>query len=213
MLVWTCRRKRLFLLAFLVDTGHIWWRLDTGLRTSSVTVSVLGPRFGPYMTFSSVQFSSVQSLSHVRLFATPWTTSTPGFSDHHQLPESTQIHVHWVGDAIQPSHPLWPPSPPALSLSQHQGLLNESALHIRWPKYCRLRFNISPTNEHPGLISFRMDWLDFLAVQGTLKSLLQHHGSKPSIIWRSAFFTVQLEHPYMLLLLSRFSRIRLCATP
>ena len=211
MLVWTCRRKRLFLLAFLVDTGHIWWRLDTGLRTSSVTVSVLGPRFGPYMTFSSVQFSSVtQSCSTL---CDPMNHSTPGFSDHHQHPESTQTCVHWVGDAIQPSHPLWPPSPPALSLSQHQGLLNESALHIRWPKYCRFRFNISPTNEHPGLISFRMDWLDLLAVQGTLKSLLQHHSSKPSIIRRSAFFTVQLEHPYMLLLLSRFSRIRLCSTP
>ena len=102
-----------------------------------------------------------------------------------------------VGDAIQPSHCLSPPSPPALNLSQHQGLSNESALCIRWPKYWSFSFNISPSNEHPGLISFRMDWLDLLAVQGTLKSLLQHHSSKASILWHSAFFTVQLSHPYM----------------
>ena len=104
--------------------------------------------------------------------------STPGLPVHHQLPESNQTHVHGVDDAIQPSHPLSSPSPPALNLSQHQGLSNESALHIRWPKYWRFSFNISPSNEHPGLISFRMDWLDLLAVQGTLKSLLQHHSLK-----------------------------------
>ena len=94
---------------------------------------------------------------------------------------------------------------------------NESALHIRWPKYWSFSFNISPSNQYPGLISFRMDWLDLLAVQGTLKSLHQHQSSKASILWHSAFFIVQLSHPYMLLLLllllSRFSRVRLCATP
>ena len=123
--------------------------------------------------------------------------STPGLPVHHQLPESTQTHVHWVGDATQPSHPLSSPSPPALNLSQHQGLFKWSDLCIRWPKYWSFSFSISPSNEQPGLISFRMDWLDLLAVQGTLKGLLQHHSSKASILWRSAFFTIQLSHPYM----------------
>ena len=123
--------------------------------------------------------------------------STPGFPVHHQLLEFTQTHVHCVGDAIQPSHPLSSPSPPALNLSQHQGLLNESALHIRWPKYWSFSFNISPSNERPGLISFRMDWLELLAFQGTLKSLSQQHSSKASIPQHSAFFIVQLSHPYM----------------
>ena len=142
----------------------------------------------------SVQFSSVQLLSRVRLFTTSWI-STPDLPVHHQLPESTQTHVHWVGDAIQPSHPLLSPSPPALNLSQHQTLSYESALRIGWPKYWSFSFKISPTNEHPGLISFRMDWLDLLAVQGTLKSLLQYHSSRASILRRSAFFIVQLSHP------------------
>ena len=123
--------------------------------------------------------------------------SMPGFPVHHQLLEFTQTHVHQVGDVIQPSHSLSSPSPPALNLSQHQGLSSESALHIRWPKYWSFSFSISPSNEHPGLISFRMDCLDLLAVQGTLKSLLQHHSSKASILWCSAFFIVQLSHPYM----------------
>ena len=98
--------------------------------------------------------------------------STSGLPVHHQLLESTQTHVHRVDDAIQPSHPLSSPSPPALNLSQHQGLFfsNESALRIRWPKYWSFSLNISPSNEHPGLISFRMDWLDLLAVQGTQES-------------------------------------------
>ena len=104
-------------------------------------------------------------------------------------------HVHRVGDVIQPSHPLSSPSPPALNLSQHQGLFNESALCIRWPKHWSFSFTISPTNEYPGLISFRIDWLDLLAVQGTLKSLLQHHSSKVSILQCSAFLMVQLSHP------------------
>ena len=123
--------------------------------------------------------------------------SMPGLPVHHQLPESTQSHVHQVDDAIQPSHPLSSPSPPALNLSQHQGLFfsNESALRIRWPKYWSFSLNISPSKEHPGLISFRMDWLDLLAVQGTLKSLLQHHSSKVSILQCSAFFIVQLSRP------------------
>ena len=123
--------------------------------------------------------------------------SMPGLPVHHQLPEFTRTHVHLVGDAIQPSHPLSSPSPPTLNLSQHQGLSDESVLHIRWPKYWSFSFNISPSNEYSGLISFRMDWLDLLAVQGTLKSFLQHHSSKASTLQRSAFFIVQLSHPYM----------------
>ena len=127
----------------------------------------------------------------------PMDRSTPGLSVHHQLPEFTQTHVYRVGDAIQPSCPLSSPSPPAFNLSQYQVFSNESTLRIRWPEYWSFSFNISPSNEHPGLTSFRMDWLDLLVVQGTLKSLLQHHSSKASILRCSAFFTVQLSHPYM----------------
>ena len=123
--------------------------------------------------------------------------STQGFPVHYQLPELAQTHVHPVGDAIQPSHPLLSPSPPAYELSQHRVFSNESVLHVRWPKYWSFSFNISPSNEYSGLISFRMDWFDLLAVQGTLKSLLQHHSSKASILWSSSFFIVQLSHPYM----------------
>jgi len=122
--------------------------------------------------------------------------STPGLPDHHQLPEFTQTHVHQVSDAIQPSHPLSSPSPPAPNLSIRV-FSNESILHMRWPKYWSFSFSIIPSKEHPGLISFKMDWLDLLAVQGTLKSFLQHHSSKASILRHSAFFTVQLSHPYM----------------
>ena len=123
--------------------------------------------------------------------------SMPGLPVHHQLPEFTQTHVHWVGDAIQPSHPLSSPSPPAFNLSSIRVFTNESTLRIRWPKYWSFSFSISPFNEYSGLISFRMDWLDLDALQGTLKSLLQHHGSKASILRHSVFFIVQLSHPYM----------------
>ena len=122
--------------------------------------------------------------------------STPALPAHYQLLESTQTHVHCVCDAIQPSHPLSSPSPPALIFCSIRVFLNESALLIRWPKYWSYSFNISPSNEHPGLI-FRMDWLDLLALQGAPKSLLQHHSSKASILLHSAFFIVQLSHPYM----------------
>ena len=124
--------------------------------------------------------------------------STPGLPVHHQLLESTQTHVHRVGDAIQPSHPLSSPSPPAPNPSQHQGLFQwVNSSHEVAKVYWSFSFNISPSNEHPGLISFRMDWLVLLAVQGTLKSLLQHHSSKASILQHSAFFTVQLSYSYM----------------
>ena len=120
----------------------------------------------------------------------PMDCSTPGFPDLRHLPELTQTHGHWVSDAIQPSHPLSSPSPPVFNLSQHQGVSNELALCIRRPKYWRFNFSVSPANEYSGLISFRIDWFDLFVVQGTLKYLLQHHSSKASILWCSAFFMV-----------------------
>ena len=125
--------------------------------------------------------------------------SMPGLPVHHQLPKFTQTHVHRVSDAIQPSHPLSSPSPPAPIPPSIRVFFNESTPRMRWAKYWSFSFSISPSNEPPGLISFRMDWLDLLAVQGTLKSLLQHHSSKASILQCSAYFTVQLSHPYMTL--------------
>ena len=114
------------------------------------------------------QFSSVAQSCPT--LCDPMNRSMPGLPVHHQLPKSTQTHVHLVGNAIQPSHPLSSPSPPALNLSQHQGLFRLVSSDIRWPKYWSFNFNISPSNEHPGLISFRMDSLDLLAVQGTQES-------------------------------------------
>ena len=124
----------------------------------------------------------------------PVDCSTPGFPVLHRLPELAQTQVHWVSDAIQPSHPLSYPSPPAFNLSQHQGLFKwVTSLHqVAILNYWSFSFSISPSNEYSGLISFRINWLDLLAVQGTLKSLLQHHSSKASILPRSAFFIVQL---------------------
>ena len=118
---------------------------------------------------------------------------------YHQLLELAQTHVHWVGDAIQPSHPLSSPSPPALSLffPSIRVFSNESVLLLRWPKYWSFSLNISPSNKYWRLISFRIDWFDLLGVQGTLKSLLQHHNSKAAIFWRSAFFMFQLSYSYM----------------
>ena len=145
--------------------------------------------------FADFQFSSVTQ-SYLTL-CDPMDWSMPGLPVHHQLPEFTQTHVHWVGDAIQPPHPLSSPSPPAFNLFQQQGLFKwVSCLH-QVAKYWSFSFNISPSDEHQGLISFRMVWLDLLSVQGTLKSLLQHHSSKASILRHSAFFTVQLSHPYV----------------
>ena len=123
--------------------------------------------------------------------------NTPGLPVHHQLLEFTQTRVHWVGGAIQPSHPRRPLLLLPSIFSSIRVFSSESALHIRWPKFWSFSFNLSPSKEHPGLISFRMDWLNLLAVQGTLKSLLQHHSSKASILWHSAFFMVQLSHLYL----------------
>ena len=119
----------------------------------------------------------------------PMDCSMSGFPVHHQLPELAQIHVHRVSDAIQHFHALSSPSGPAFNLSQHQGLFKWTSSAHRWPKYWSFSFSISPSNEYAGLISFRIDWLDLLAVQGTLKSCLQHHSSKASILRHSLFFT------------------------
>ena len=107
--------------------------------------------------------------------------SMPGLTVHHQLPDFAQTHVHPVSDAIQPSQPLWSSSPPALIFPSIRVFSNESVLRIRWPQYWKFSFSISPSNEYSGLISFKIDLFDLLAVQGTLKSLLQHHNSKASI--------------------------------
>ena len=123
--------------------------------------------------------------------------STPGFPVFHHLLELAQTHVHCIGDPIQPSEALLSPSLPAFNLSWYQGLSSELAVCIRWPKYQSFSFSISLSNEYSGLISFRIDWFDLLEVQGTLKSLLQHHRSKASILWKWAVFMVQLLHPYM----------------
>ena len=159
----------------------LWCSLNSDLRN--------------WYSFNSVHFISVTQ--SCRTLCDPMDCSAPGFPVHHQLPELTQTHVHQVGDAIQPSHPLSFSSLPAFNLSQHQG-------HFKWvssshqvAKLLEFKLNISPSNEHAGLIFFRMDWLDLLAVQGTLTSLLQHHSSKASILRHSAFFIVQLSHPYM----------------
>ncbi|CAM9440310.1 unnamed protein product [Rangifer tarandus platyrhynchus] len=142
-------------------------------------------------------FRSVQSLSHVRLFATPWTTAhqaSQSITNSRSLLQLMPIESVMPSNHLILCHPLLllPSIFPSITVFS-----NESALRIRWPKYWSFSFSISSSNEHPGLISFRMDWLDLLAVQGTLKSLLQYHSSKASILRRSAFFVIQLSHPYM----------------
>ena len=144
----------------------------------------------------SVHFSSVQLFSRVR-HCESMNHSTPDLPVYHQLSEITHTHVHRVSDAIQPSHPLLSPSPPGPIPPSIMVFSTEWTLLMRWPKYWSFSFNISPSNVHQGLTSFRIDWLDLLAVQGALKSLLQHHSSKASILLCSTFFTVQLSHPYM----------------
>ena len=144
-----------------------------------------------------IQFSSVQSLSRVRLFATPRIAACQGSmsnTNSRSLPKLMSIESMMPSSHLSLCRPLLflPPIPPSIRVFS-----NESTLHMRWPKYWSFSFSISPSNEHPGLISFRMDWLDLLAVQGTLKGLLQHPSSKASILRHSAFFTVQISHPHM----------------
>ena len=143
-----------------------------------------------------IQFSSVQPLSHVRLFVTPWTAARQAslsITNSQSLLKLMSIELVMPSNHLIFCRPLLPPS----IFPSTRVFSNESVLCIRWPKYWSFSFTISPSNEYSGMISFRMDWLDLLAVQGTLKSLLQHHHSKASILWRSAFFIVQLSHPYM----------------
>ena len=147
-------------------------------------------------SFSSVQFSSVQSLSSVWLFATPWTTAhqaSLSITNSQSLLKLMSIELVMPSNHLILCHPL------LLLLSIFPSIreVSESALHIKWPKCWSFSFNISPSNEHPGLIFFRMDWLDLPGVQETLKSLLKHHSSKASILWCSTFFIVQLSHSYM----------------
>ena len=148
-------------------------------------------------TFSCPHCTSVQSLSCVQLFVTPWTTAhqaSLSITNSRSLLKLTSSESLMTSNHLILCHPLLPLSSIFPSIRVFP---NESVLHIRLPKYWSFSFSISPTNEYSGLISFRMDWLDLLAVQGTLKSLLQHHSSKASILQCSAFFTVQLSHPYM----------------
>ena len=142
---------------------------------------------------------------HVQLSSVSWPcptlwdhmdSSVPVFPVHHQLPEFAQTHVNQVGDAIKPSHLLLSHSP-AFNFLSNRVFSNESVLHIMWPRYWSFSLSIRPSNEYSGLISFSIDWLDHIAVQGTLKSLLQHHTSKASILWHSALFMVRHSHPYM----------------
>ena len=162
---------------------NLWVVAETVLRGKFIAINT-------YIQFSSVTQSCPT-------LCDPMDCSMPGLSVHHQLLKLTQTHVHWVGDATQTSHPLLYPSPPTFNLSQNQVFSSEWVLRIRWPKYWSFSFSISPSNDYSGLISFRIDWFDPLAVQGTLKSLLQHHSSKASILWHSTFFIVQLSHPNM----------------
>ena len=169
----------------------LYWSLSLSEMAWQVILGNLWRLYGLQTYFKySVQFSSVAQ--SCQTLCDPMNRSTPGLSVHHQLLEFTQTYVHRVSDAIQPSHPLLSPFPPAFSLPQHQGLFQGVSCSHKWPKYWSFSFSISPSNEHPGLTSFRMDWLDLLEVQGTLKSLLQCHSSKASILQSSAFFTVQL---------------------
>ena len=150
-----------------------------------------------YVYQFSQSISSVQSLSRVQLFASPWT---PAHQASLSITNSRSLHKLLSIELVMPSNHLILCVPFLLLPSIFPSIKvfsNESTVHMRWPKYWSFSFNISPSNEHPGFISFRMDWLYLLAVQGTLKSLLQHHSLKASIFWHSAFFTVQLSHPYM----------------
>ena len=166
---------------------HVSAHLGLGVICQLVVCSLIHPED----QFSSVT-QSCPNLCH------PMDCSVPGFPVHHQLPELIQTHVHWVGDAIQPSHPLSSPSPPTFSHSQHQDLFKWISYSHQVAKVLEFQLQRQSFQWTPRLISFRMDWLDLLAVQGTLKSLLQPHNSKASILQHSAFLMVHLSHPYMI---------------
>ena len=169
------------------------WKFSLGMHLKVRKLSLLWYRqhfswIWPIKDLTNVQFSSVAQSCPT--LCDPMNHSMPGLPVHHQLPEFTEIHVHRVSDAIQPSHPLSSPSPPAPNPSQHQSLFQWVNSSHEVAKVLEFQLSIIPSKEIPGLISFRIDWLDLLAVQGTLKSLLQCHSSKASILWNSAFFTV-----------------------
>ena len=167
----------------MVIEVYLLWIADIKARKAWIVTPALDSHISTY-------YCSV--LSCVLLFATPWTVALSSIISQSLLWEFAPTHVYWVGDVMQPFHSLLPPSPPAINLSQHQVFSHELALWIRWPKYLSFSFSISPSNEYSGLIFFRINWFDLLAVQGTLKSLLQHHNLKESIHWHSDFFMVQL---------------------
>ena len=171
----------------------------TGLQSSKgITLSKSKIRQKNGFRVKRIRGQSVSSVAQLRpTLYDPMDHSTPGFPVLHQLPEFAQTHVHQVGDAIHPSHPLSTPSPPSFDLSQHQDLFQWVNYSHQVANYWSFSFSISPSKEYSGLISFRIDWLNLLAVQGTLKSLLQHRSSKASILLCSAFFIVQLSYPYM----------------
>ena len=163
--------------------------LRQGREWSWVTPKGHGSQAGPTLSCCSVAQSCLT-------LCNPMDCSTPGFPVILYLPEFAQTHVHWIDDAIQPSHPLSSLSPPTSVFPSIRVFSNESACPIRWPNYWSFSFSISPSEEYSGLISFRIDWFDLLAVQGTLKSLLQQHSLKASVIQCIAFFMVQLSHDY-----------------
>ena len=175
--------------------SHVLFNMSSHKYPSKGRVYLPIPWIWTFFVIFCSQFSSVQfSRSVVSDSATPWTAvrqASPSITNSRNPPCPLSRWCHL------PSHPLSSPFPPALNLSQIRVFSNESALRIRWPKYWSFSFNISPTNEHSGLISFRMYWLDLLAVQGTLKSLLQHHSSKASILGCSVFFILHFSHPHM----------------
>ena len=181
----------------MANTHYLDESLTSGQRMKSRPVRILRLADTTSNTFSSVQFSSVQSLSHIQLFATAWTTACQASLS---ITSSQSLLKLMSIESVMPSNHLILCHPLLLLPSNFPNIRvfsNESVLHIRWPKDWSFNFSISLSNEHPGLISFRMDWLDLLAVQGTLKSLLQQHSSKASIFQHSAFFIVQPSHLYM----------------
>ena len=186
-------------------TSSQWWRCNNTEKCNSLFLfkdlshlsSLYDSKFEEILKniINNIQFSSVTQ--SCLTLCDPMNCSTPGLPVHHQLPESIKTHVHWVSDDIQPPHPLFSPSPPTLNLSQCQSLFKwVSSLH-QVAKALEFQLQHQSFQWTPGLISFRMDWLDLLAVQGILKILLQHHSSKASILWHSVFFIVQLSYPYM----------------
>jgi len=191
--LWVRLYRRLLKVSWLGKLVSVFWWVELdffSLECNEVSSNELWDVNGLGVTFSSVQFSLVAQSCPT--LCDPMKCSSPGVPVYHQLPEFTQTHVHRVNDTIQPSllcRPLLllPPIPPTIRVFS-----NESTLRMRWPKHWSFSFSIIPSKEIPGLISFRMDWLDPLAVQGTLRSLLQHHSSKASILRCSAFFTAQL---------------------